>query len=191
MKIKIRPSAKKAGSKSPTTATRKALAAKGQAMPDDSFPTPNVDFLKRAVKSIGRTPPGKRPAVVAYLKKRAKKLKNPKAVANLTNQLDAIELTVNTPPHLTPGARAVTKGNKGRVPAVAGKGAPGSSPAAAPAKGAAAAKAAPKLGLKTPRGASMYAKLRKKNVPHPVAIKACKKMEQGMDASELSNSPKA
>jgi hypothetical protein len=74
MKIRLRPSAKKNGSKSPTTATRKALAAKGEALPDNSFPVPNRDFLKRGIQSLGRTPPEKRPQVVAFLRKRAKAL---------------------------------------------------------------------------------------------------------------------
>lgn len=74
MKIKLRPAALKNGSKSPTTATRKALAAKGQALPGGGFPTPNADFLRRAIQSIGRTPPEKRPALVAYLRKRAKQI---------------------------------------------------------------------------------------------------------------------
>src|ERR1700734_4142562 len=77
MKVQIRPSAKKVGSKSPTSASRKQLEGAGQAMPGGRYPIPNVDFLKRAIRSIGRTPPGKRAAVVSWIKKRASALGQP------------------------------------------------------------------------------------------------------------------
>lgn len=55
-------------------AGRKKLAAQGAALPDGSFPIPNVDYLKRAVRSVGRAPASKRPALKALIAKRAKAL---------------------------------------------------------------------------------------------------------------------
>lgn len=52
-------------------APRKALAAKGDAMKDGSYPITNRDDLHNAIQSIGRTDPSKRPAVKAFIKKRA------------------------------------------------------------------------------------------------------------------------
>jgi hypothetical protein len=190
VKIKIRPSAKAAGSKSPTTATRKALAANDQAMPDGSFPIPNLDFLKRAIRSIGRTPPGKRASVVAWIKKRASALGQPKLAANLSNladsalllanALDAVELagTIVTPPHLTPGARSQGSG-KGKIPAVPDKGSgaskkpPKSAPAGSP--------------LKSAKAKAMYSKLCAKGIDKPTALKAARKLDQGLNVDEMSN----
>jgi hypothetical protein len=56
-------------------AARKKLAAAGQALPDGSFPVPTVDYLKRAIRSVGRAPASKRPALAALIRKRAKELK--------------------------------------------------------------------------------------------------------------------
>jgi hypothetical protein len=53
---------------------REGLADEGMAMPDGSFPIPDKDALKRAVQSIGRTKPGRRAAVMAHIKRRAKAL---------------------------------------------------------------------------------------------------------------------
>lgn len=53
---------------------REELADEGMAMPDGSFPIPDKDALGRAIKSIGRTKPGKRAAVMAHIKRRAKAL---------------------------------------------------------------------------------------------------------------------
>lgn len=53
---------------------REGLAEEGMAMPDGSFPIPDKDALRRAVASIGRTKPGKRAAVMAHIKRRAKAL---------------------------------------------------------------------------------------------------------------------
>jgi hypothetical protein len=52
----------------------------GQALPaapgsPPSFPIPNVDYLKRAIRSVGRAPASKRPALAALIRKRAKELK--------------------------------------------------------------------------------------------------------------------
>lgn len=164
MAIQIRPSAKKSGSKSPTTASRKSLQSKGQAMPGGRYPTPNVDFLKRAIKSIGRTPPDKRSAVVAWIKKSAKRLGVPQRAANLSNELKAIELA---------GALAST----GAI--------------ITPAGGSGASKKPPKTkvsggGLKTSKGKAIYAKLCAKKFPPAAAMKAAKKAEQGMEVSEMS-----
>lgn len=61
-------------------ASRKKLAAKGQALPAEdgkppSFPIPDVDYLKRAIRSVGRAPASKRPALKALIVKRARQLK--------------------------------------------------------------------------------------------------------------------
>jgi hypothetical protein len=60
-------------------ASRKKLAAKGQALPAEdgkppSFPIPNLDYLKKAIRSVGRAPASKRPALKALIRKRAKAL---------------------------------------------------------------------------------------------------------------------
>src|ERR1035441_5648858 len=56
-------------------AGRRALAAKGQALPGGQEPIPDLDFLKKAIRSVGRLDPAKRPALAALLRKRAKELK--------------------------------------------------------------------------------------------------------------------
>jgi hypothetical protein len=57
------------------TASRKKLAAKGQALKDGSFPISDVDHLKKAIRSVGRAPASKRPALKALIRKRATELK--------------------------------------------------------------------------------------------------------------------
>ena len=56
-------------------AGRKKLAAAGQALGDGSFVIPNVDYLRRAIRSVGRAPASKRPALKALIRKRATELK--------------------------------------------------------------------------------------------------------------------
>jgi hypothetical protein len=56
-------------------AGRKNLAAKGQALGDGSYPVPTVDYLKRAIRSVGRAPASKRPALKRLILKRARQLK--------------------------------------------------------------------------------------------------------------------
>lgn len=56
-------------------AGRRALAAKDQALPDGTDPIPNLAYLKKAIRSIGRVSPAKRPAVKALIVKRARQLK--------------------------------------------------------------------------------------------------------------------
>lgn len=61
----------------PDTATRKKLAAKGQAMSDGGtgsggrYPIRNAADLKKAIQAVGRTPADKRAAVKAHIKRRA------------------------------------------------------------------------------------------------------------------------
>ncbi len=55
-----------------SAAGRAAMAKSGTAMPDGSFPIPNVAFLKRAIQAFGRA--GDKPAVKAWIKKRASAL---------------------------------------------------------------------------------------------------------------------
>jgi hypothetical protein len=88
-------------------AGRRALKAKGQTLPGTtSFPTPNVAYWHKALRSVGRVPAGKRPALASYLKKRAKQLgitghvkgtwleKSP--VAAMANEGQAVELATMT-----------------------------------------------------------------------------------------------
>lgn len=60
-----------------TAKQRKALADKGQAMPDGSYPTPTLADLTRAIQAWGRAPEDKRAALKRYLSKRAKELDAP------------------------------------------------------------------------------------------------------------------
>lgn len=55
-------------------AGRKKLAAKGQALPGGSDPIPDVAYLKKAIRSVGRLDPAKRPALKALIRKRAGEL---------------------------------------------------------------------------------------------------------------------
>lgn len=48
---------------------------KRQALGDGSYPIPNVDYLKRAIRSVGRAPASKRPALARLIRKRAAELK--------------------------------------------------------------------------------------------------------------------
>lgn len=50
---------------------RKALAAKGQAMPGGRYPITNRSDLENAIRAVGRTDAAKRPAVKSFIKKRA------------------------------------------------------------------------------------------------------------------------
>lgn len=54
-----------------SAAGRKKAASEGHAMSDGSFPVQNRADLARAILAIGRTDPSRRPAVKAFLKKRA------------------------------------------------------------------------------------------------------------------------
>lgn len=55
-------------------AGRRRLAKKKQALPDGSFPIPNVSYLGKAIRAVGRAAPGKRPALARLIRKRAKQL---------------------------------------------------------------------------------------------------------------------
>ena len=182
MKVQIRPSAKKVGSKSPTSASRKQLEGAGQAMPGGRYPIPNVDFLKRAIRSIGRTPPGKRAAVVSWIKKRASALGQPKLAANLSNaadyalnlakQRDAIELAgAGTGGGDTLPQRG-TKKQKVNFSDAKDKG------VQSKVKGAT---------LKTKNGKFNYAKLRAQGYDKKTSKAAALKHEQGLITGEMSN----
>lgn len=56
-----------------STERREKLADKGQAMPDGSFPIPDVDALRRAIQSFGRGK-GDKVALKAHIKRRARAL---------------------------------------------------------------------------------------------------------------------
>jgi hypothetical protein len=53
---------------------REALAKKGFALPDGSYPITNVDSLKDSIQAYGRSKPGKRAAVRRHIMKRARSL---------------------------------------------------------------------------------------------------------------------
>jgi hypothetical protein len=65
-----------AAAKSISQRQRDSWKAKGYTLSktDDSFPIPNVDYLKRAIQSFGRCPPAKRAALKAHIKARANAL---------------------------------------------------------------------------------------------------------------------
>lgn len=56
-------------------ANRRKLAAAGQALPGGSEPIPDVEYLKKAIRSVGRLDPSKRPALKKLIVKRARELK--------------------------------------------------------------------------------------------------------------------
>lgn len=55
-------------------AGRKKLAKARDALADGSFPIPDVPYLKKAIRAVGRAPASKRPALKALIRKRAKEL---------------------------------------------------------------------------------------------------------------------
>jgi hypothetical protein len=57
-----------------SAAGRRALAAKGHTAYGTSFPVPNVSYLHKALKAVGRVKPGKRGVLKRFLQKRAKQL---------------------------------------------------------------------------------------------------------------------
>jgi hypothetical protein len=57
-----------------TAAGRKKLAAAGHALPGGEEPIPDVAYLKKAIRSVGRLDPSKRPALKRLIIKRAKAL---------------------------------------------------------------------------------------------------------------------
>lgn len=204
-KITLRPGAKKQGSKSPTSSSRKALAKQGAALPDGSFPTPNRDFLERAIRSIGRAPAEKRPQLKAYLRRRAKALGATdllkKGALQMSNEdIEALELSVVTPPHLVPGARAKLT-SKGGTPAV--KVPKGDTPGKKDADGdfdgdsPTDVDAKKKLGLKNKQALDVYRKAIKRGLKPAVALQAAKAVDKRLGdpharaSKELANSPKA
>lgn len=71
---KVKRKSVRKGSRFFSMKTREKLSESGAAMPDGSFPIPDVDALRRAILSIGRTTPDKRAAVKAHIIRRAKAL---------------------------------------------------------------------------------------------------------------------
>lgn len=63
-------------------AGRRKEAAKGHALPDGSFPIPNVAYLKKAIKALGRAKDRRR--ALAHIKKRARELGREDLVRHLT-----------------------------------------------------------------------------------------------------------
>lgn len=73
-----RPSAELAG---PPVAERKKLAKGGKALPDGSYPIPNIEYLKKAIQALGRASDYNK--ALAHIKKRAQALGASKLVAHL------------------------------------------------------------------------------------------------------------
>lgn len=63
-------------------AGRRRLTKKKQALSDGSFPIPNVAYLGKAIRVVGRAAPGKRPALARLIRKRARQL-GPAGMAKL------------------------------------------------------------------------------------------------------------
>jgi hypothetical protein len=66
-----------------STDQRKALAKKGHALPDGSYPIVTPQDLANAIHAIGRAGPGKRGQVISHIKKRAAALGLSSKTANL------------------------------------------------------------------------------------------------------------
>lgn len=105
------------------TDVRKKAAKSGTALPDGSFPIPDVDALKRAIRAIGRA---KDPAAAkAHIKKRAKTLNQSKLIpSDWSLDLEVISACAAseappaeffTDPRLTELQRWVTVTPEGRV----------------------------------------------------------------------------
>lgn len=58
----------------PALADRRRMAKQGIALPDGSFPIPDVDHVRRAVLAYGRAPGEKRAAVRRHIIRRARAL---------------------------------------------------------------------------------------------------------------------
>jgi len=97
------PPAERAGS-------RKRLAKLKQALPDGSFIIPTVAYLKKALQAVGRAAPGKRPALAALIRKRARELgawnvvsgtwaDNTQGATAMTNALRVQLLELGMTPH--------------------------------------------------------------------------------------------
>ena len=74
---------------SPDDATRRKMAKSGVALDDGSYPIPDKTHLFAAMQAIGRAAPGKRPMVVAHIRKHARRLgmtDHPRVAAFLKNQ---------------------------------------------------------------------------------------------------------
>lgn len=54
--------------------SRRRLARAGKALKDGSFPMPNVAYLKKAIRAVGRASAGKRPALARLIRKRGREL---------------------------------------------------------------------------------------------------------------------
>jgi hypothetical protein len=84
-------------------ASRKKLAKAGNALGDGSFPIPDVPYLRKAIRSVGRAPASRRPALKALIVKRARELKAASATGvkgtwafQGSNDTEALELATMT-----------------------------------------------------------------------------------------------
>jgi hypothetical protein len=109
-----------------TKAGRQALVKKKQALSDGSFPIPNLSYLKKALKAVGRATPGKRPVLAALIRKRAKVIPGGLAVlkgswADNTQSAKAMELAATAPPASGNGLTGVALQVYNKLKAGAGK----------------------------------------------------------------------
>jgi hypothetical protein len=56
-------------------AERQELAKKGHALPDGSYPQPDCDAVRRAIRSFGRAPQSHRAQLAALIRKRNDELR--------------------------------------------------------------------------------------------------------------------
>jgi hypothetical protein len=68
---------------------RQALAKKGYALPDGSYPITNIDSLKDSIQAYGRSKPGKRAAVRRHIMKRARALDKADLIPEKWNKASA------------------------------------------------------------------------------------------------------
>lgn len=152
------------GLASPTsTAGRRTLAKKKQAMPGGRYPIPNVSFLKKAMRAIGRTPASKRPAVRAFIKRRASALGASNLLKSPAWSMSNEQLTGLTVIELT---RMLDSDLQ----------LAGAMPVSTPAASASDGPRVASLGLQ-PHQARAYARFRKRGVKHATAVKLAKRVE--------------
>lgn len=72
---------------------RQALAKKGYALPDGSYPITSVDSLKDSIQAYGRSKPGKRAAVRRHIMKRARQLDRADLIPDKWKSLSSEELS--------------------------------------------------------------------------------------------------
>jgi len=139
-------------------AGRRKSAKAGDALPDGSFPIPNVSYLHKALKAVGRAGPGKRPAVAALIRKRAR-------------QLGRWNVVKGSWADNTQGAKAMAQAMKNALELAGGSGGPFGSMAPAPTVNDYQQQVTKLTGV----GAKVYRRLRSKGMPHHQALPLARK----------------